>query len=399
MPTYHYTGFDALGQPVSGTVTSLSETVARYSLSEEHQVTVATLRPSFLSREWGSPRPKRTSVLLFTRMTSSLLRSLTLMQALEVTRGDLDDARMERILADVSVRVRRGSSLADALADHPGAFDPVYVAAVRAGEQANLQDVMRMLTISQRQNEETRRKVMKGLAYPITVLGIGVLVTLVILYVVVPRFAVAVAEAGASAPIIMRMMLGASEILRLVGPLLVIASVASTWLAVRAYRRNERFRRGTDGAMLRLPILGTLLRQAALASWGRLFAILYTSGSPVSSAVSLAAQAVGNHVLRAQLVSVAIGHTDGSPLWQEMKRVGIPAIATKMAQVGEEGGRLAEMMTELAEYYEEETSYTVHKLTSKLEAIAIVVIMVPIALLVGGVYTLMASSIQAVTGQ
>jgi type IV pilus assembly protein PilC len=399
MPTYRYTGFDALGQPASGTITSLSETVARYTLGEEHRVTVTTLRPSMLSREWGSAKPKRGSVLLFTRMTSSLLRSLTLMQALEVTRGDLDDTRMERILADVSVRVRRGSSLADALADHPHAFDPAYVAAVRAGERANLQDVMRMLTISQRQNEETRRKVAKGLAYPTTVLGIGILVTLVILYVVVPRFARAVAEAGAGAPIIMRMMLGVSEILRLLGPLLVIAVAAGAWLAVRAYRRNERFRRGVDGAMLRLPVLGTLIGQAAIAVWARLFAILYSSGTPVSSAVTLAAQAVGNHVLRAALVSVAIGHANGPPLWQEMRRVGIPPIAVKMTQVGEEGGRLADMMNELAEYYEEETSYSVHKLTSKLESIAIVVIMVPIALLVGGVYALMASSIQAVTGQ
>jgi type II secretory pathway component PulF len=141
-----------------------------------------------------------------------------------------------------------------------------------------------------------------------------------------------------------------------------------------------------------------LLRQAALAAWARLFAILYTSGAPVTSAVSLAAQTIGNHVLRTQLLAVSTSHGDGRPLWQEMKRAGIPPIAAKMTQVGEEGGRLAEMMNDLADYYDEEMSYSVDKLISKLEPLAIIIIiMVPIALLVGGVYALMATSMQAVT--
>jgi type IV pilus assembly protein PilC len=399
MATFHYTGYDALGQQVSGTIQCLSETQARYILADEQQIHVLTIRPSFMSREWGPSKPKRASVILFTRMTASLLRSLTLMQSLEVTRDDLGDPRMERVLSDVSVRVKRGSSLADALADHPAAFDAVYVAAVRAGEQANLQDVMEMLAISEKRNQETRRQVLKGLLYPTTVLGIGMLVTLVILYVVVPRFARAVAEAGAGAPVIMRMMLGASEVLRLLGPLLVLLVALGTWLGVRAYRANGGFRRRVDAGLLRLPILGTLLRQAALATWARLFAILYSSGTAVPAAVAMAAQTIGNHVLRTQLIAVSTGHGDGRALWQEMKRVGIPPTAAKLTQVGEEGGRLAEMMIELATYYEEETAYSVHKLTSRLEPLAIIVIMVPIATLVAAVYALMAASMQAVTGQ
>lgn len=397
MATFHYTGFDALGQPVSGTIKSLSETVARHALVEERQVRGATLRPSFLSREWGPAKPKAASVVLFTRMTSSLLRSLTLQESLEVTRDDLGDPRMERVLWDVSVRMKLGGSLADALAEHPRAFDPVYVAAVRAGEQANLRDVMRMLTVSQKRAQETRRKVAKGLAYPITVLGIGVIVTLVILYVVVPRFAQAVADAGAEAPVIMRMMLGASHVLRLAGPALLAGVALLVWLAVRAYRRSPAFRRRADSAFLRVPVLGTLVQQAALATWARLFAILYSSGTAVESAVTLAANTVGNHVLRDQLLEVSRGHVDGRPLWQEMKRVGLPPVAAKMTRVGEDGGRIAEMMIELADHYDEETSYSVDKLTSKLEPLAIIIIMIPIALLVAGVSALMTSSMQAVT--
>jgi type IV pilus assembly protein PilC len=397
MATYHYTGFDALGQPVSGTIKSLSETVARHALAEERQVRVVTLRPSFLSREWGPAKPKAASVVLFTRMTSSLLRSLTLQESLEVTRDDLGDPRMERVLWDVSVRMKLGGSLADALAEHPRAFDPVYVAAVRAGEQANLREVMRMLAVSQKRTQETRRKVVKGLAYPITVLGIGVIVTLVILYVVVPRFAQAVADAGAEAPVIMRMMLGASHVLRLAGPALLAAVALLVWLAVRGYQRSPAFRRRADSAFLRVPVLGTLVQQAALATWARLFAILYSSGAAVEAAVTLAAHTVGNHVLRDQLLEVSRGHVDGRPLWQEMKRVGIPPVAAKMTRVGEDGGRIAEMMIELADHYDEETSYSVDKLTSKLEPLAIIIIMIPIALLVAGVYALMTSSMQAVT--
>ncbi|MBB4636004.1 type II secretion system F family protein [Longimicrobium terrae] len=372
--------------------------MARQALSDEGQVQVTVLRPSFFSREWGPSRPKPASVVLFTRMTSSLLRSLTLQESLEVTRDDLGDPRMERVLWDVSVGVKRGRAFADALAEHPAAFDSVYVAAVRAGEQANLRDVLHMLAASQKRTQETRRKVAKGLAYPATVLGIGMLVTLVILYVVVPRFAKAVADAGAEAPLIMRVMLGASHVLRLVGPALLVAAVLALWLVVRAYRAGGGFRRRADGALLRVPVLGTLLRQAAIASWARLFAILYGSGTAVSAAVELAAETVGNLVLRSQIMAVARAHADGRPLWEEMRRVGIPPIATKMTRVGEEGGRLAEMMNELAEFYDEETSYSVEKLTSRLEPIAIVVIMIPIALLVGGVYALMTSSMQAVTG-
>lgn len=396
MPTFHYTGYDAFGQSVSGAIKSVSDVVARHTLADEHRIHVHTLRPSFLSREWGSGRPKTASIVLFTRMTASLLRSLTLQESLEVTRDDLGDARMERVLWDVSVQIKRGRSIADALAEHPKAFSPVYVAAVRAGEQSGLQEIMRMLAISQKRSQDTRRKIVKGLAYPATVLGIGVLVTLVILYVVVPRFASAVAEAGAEAPLIMRMMLGASHVLRLAGPALLLACGVLAWLAMRAYRAKGRFRHGVDAAVLRVPVLSGLVRQSALAGWSRLFAILYTSGTPVSTAVTLAAHTIGNQVLLTQLVCVAEGHTAGRPLWQEMKRNGIPPIATKMTQVGEEGGRLGEMMNELAEYYDEETSYSVDKLTAKLEPIAIIIIMVPIALLVGGVMTLMQATMQAV---
>jgi type IV pilus assembly protein PilC len=397
MATFHYTGFDALGRPVSGTIKSLSETVARHALAEERQVRAATLRPSFFSREWGPAKPKAASVIFFTRWTSSLLKSLTLQDTLEITRDDLGDPRMERVLWDVSVRVKLGGSLADAMAEHPRAFSSVYVAAVRAAEQANLQDVMRMLAVSQKQTQEMRRKVVKGLAYPATILGIGMIVTLVILYVVVPRFARAVAEVGAEAPLIMRMMLGASELLRLTGPALLAGVVLLAWLAARAYRRGTGFRRRTDALLLRISVLGNLLRQSALSIWARLFAILYSSGTSVPSAVTLAAQTVGNTVLREKLLAVSRGHVDGRPLWEEMKRTKMPPVATKMTRVGEEGGRLAEMMHELADHYAEETSYSVDKLASKLEPLAIVIIMIPIALLVASVYLMMTSTMQAVT--
>jgi type II secretory pathway component PulF len=396
MPTFHYTGYDEFGQSVSGTIKSLSEAVARHTLAEEQRVHVEALRPAFFSRGWGTSKPNPASVVLFTRWTASLLRSLTLQESLEVTRDDLGDPRMERVLWDISVHVKRGRPFADALAEHPKAFSRVYVAAVRAGEHAGLQEIMRMLAISQKRSQETRRKIMKGLAYPATVLGIGILVTLVILYVVVPRFATAVADAGAEAPLIMRMMLGASHVLRFAGPALLLLLGALAWLAVRGYRSKGRFRDRVDTTVLRTPVLGNLIRQSALAGWARLFAILYTSGTSVSTAVALAGQTISNQVLQAQLAAVAEGHNAGRPLWQEMKRVGIPPITAKMTQVGEEGGRLAEMMTELADYYDEETSYSVDKLTAKLEPLAIVVIMIPVALLVAGVMALMQASMQAV---
>ncbi|HET6231405.1 MAG TPA: type II secretion system F family protein [Longimicrobiaceae bacterium] len=398
MPTFHYAGVNALGEPVSGSIKAPSEMVARDSLASRDQVHVSSIRPSFLSREWGSGKPKPASVLLFTRMTASLLRSLTLQESLEVTRDDLGDPRMERVLWDVSVHVRRGRSLADTLAEHPAVFDPVYVAAVRAGEQANLQDVMRMLAESRKRSQETRRKVVKGLAYPATILGVGTVVSILILYVVVPRFAKAVADAGAEAPLIMRIMLGASHVLTVAGPAMLLGGLLLGWIGVRAYRTREGLRTRVDGAMLRIPILGTLLSQAALAAWARLFAILYSSGSPVAAAVEMAAQTIGNRKLRAQLGAVSRGHGHGRPLWQEMQLAGIAPIASKLVRVGEESGRLGEMLGELAEYYEEETSYSVDKLTSRLEPLAIIVIMVPVALLVGGVYALMTASMQAVTG-
>jgi len=396
MPTFNYAGTDALGNRVTGKLEAPAESLARQLLTDEQHVTVTSLRPTLISRQWGRGRPKRESVLLFTRTTSSLLRSLTLQEALEITREDLGDPRMESILWDVSVAVKRGKTLADALEVHPNAFDPVYVAAVRAGEQANMHDVMGMLATSLKRARDHRRKVAKGLGYPLTVMAIGAVVTLVILYVVVPSFAKAVADAGAEAPWLMKMMLGASQVLRIAGPALLLLAAGLTIGFTRAYRGNERFRTSIDRALMRIPVMGTLLRHAALGAWARLFAILYTSGTPVSAGVRLAALAIGNRVVRNQLVAVADGHAHGRALWQEMKRAGLPPTAAKMTQVGEEGGRLAEMMLDLAEHYDEETSHTVEKLTNKIEPIAIVIIMIPVGLLVAGVYTLMSASMEAV---
>src|SRR5688572_19895435 len=115
MPTFSYTGTDALGNRVTGKLVAPTESSARQLLADEQHVAVTSLRPTFFSRQWGKGRPKHESVLLFTRTTSSLLRSLTLQEALEITREDLGDPRMEAILWDVSVAVKRGRTLADAL--------------------------------------------------------------------------------------------------------------------------------------------------------------------------------------------------------------------------------------------------------------------------------------------
>lgn len=399
MGTYIYAGIDLAGHHVDGRIAAVSEAVARYKLEDEQRIQITTLRPSFLSREFGSPTPNSGSVLLFTRLMASLLQSLTVKEALEIMRNDTGDARMERTLWEISVQVQSGRSLADAMGNQPQAFNNGYVTSIRAGEESNnLRTVMRLLTESIKRTQETRRKVMKGISYPGVIMLVGMIVTLIILFLVVPRFATEVAEAGADAPVIMQMMMGASTVLRTTAPILFPALAVLAWLGVRSYRTREQFRTAVDRLILRMPLLGTLITQAAIAGWARLFAILYTSRTPVAEAITVASRTVDNRVIRAKLVAVASGHAAGRPIHEEIRHGGLPKVMAKMIQVGEEGGRLAQMLTELAEYYEEETTYSVDKLTSKLEPLAIVIIMIPVGLLVGGVYMMMSQSMQAVAG-
>jgi type II secretory pathway component PulF len=158
----------------------------------------------------------------------------------------------------------------------------------------------------------------------------------------------------------------------------------------------ERIRVHADRLLLRVPILGTLIEQAAIAGWARLFSILYSSRTDPIKAVELAAETLTNAELRDRFMRVADAQTLGRDIAAQMRVVGIPAVAAKMLQVGTESSRVAEMMNELAEYYEEETDYTVDKLTSRMEPIAVVVVMVPVGTLVSGVYLMMTQSMRAI---
>ena len=387
MPAYVYTAVNRTGERRSGTVSSPGrrEAIERLLAGGWH---VVELREEGRkeARVTGGVRLRRGVLRLapLCRQLATLCASgVPLIRSMEVLIEQADDDRSRRVLCAILDSVKAGRSLSDALSDYPELFPDVMVSMVRVGEAGGALDevLARLADLFERQ-DEIRGEVTAAMAYPALVLLLGVASAVVLIVFVVPRLEVMFEGIGTRLPVPTRILCWLSDfVARLWWA--ILAGLAAGAFAVRVIRRRPGFRRAWDGMKLRIPVLGRLTRHVAIGRFARFLGVLVHADVPMVESLRVVRQAVGNAVMAEAVGKVAQQVQEGDSLAGLMKSTGVfPPLSVQMVAVGEETGRLDQMLMRVAETHDREATALTRVMTSLLAPALILVVAAIVAFLI-----------------
>jgi type IV pilus assembly protein PilC len=383
MPTFAFAGRTRAGEMVSGERMADSVDAAVAMLRREQvlvtKISAVKEKPKE-DKSQGRFRAGRKvpskNLAIFTRQFSVMIDAgLPLVQCLDILgRQEPHKGFAERILA-TRTDVESGASLADAMRRHPKAFDTLYVNMVAAGEAGGILDtILKRLAVYIEKNVKLIGQVKSAMIYPTAVMTIAGLVVAVILWKVIPTFAELFSGLGAELPLPTRVVIWASNTFVKAMPFMVVGIIAGIF-ALRAYYATYRGRRVIDGFLLKLPILGIILRKIAVARFCRTLSTLMASGVPILDGLEITARTAGNAIIEDAIMvtrqSIERGETVSAPL--EKTKV-FPSMVTQMINVGETTGALDAMLAKIADFYEEEVDTAVAGLLTLLEPVMIAVL-------------------------
>ncbi len=384
MPVFTYKAADRAGRTIDGVMEAHdSQAVIERLHREEYfpvRVERADGRPRLggLSLGFGGgQRVPARDLLTFTQQLSTLVDAgIPLDRALTIL-GDLSvSPRLRQIVQDVGQSVRTGSTLADALSrHHPRPFSRLYINTVRAGEKGGvLEASLRRLAEHLEATRELRDALTSAVVYPAFVLSVGIAAIIFLMTFVLPRFAVIFADLGQDLPLPTRILLAISRGLVTYWWVLALA-VLGALLAWNLVTRSEAGRLAVDRWLLGLPLLGGLLRKLEVGRFARTLGTLLQSGVPLLAALGVAREVAGNRVVAQALSAVQEGAKRGDGLARPMAESGaFPSLAIHMVRVGEETGRLEEMLGRAAAAYEAEIRVGVRRFISLLEPVIILLV-------------------------
>jgi general secretion pathway protein F len=320
-----------------------------------------------------------------TRQMGTLLASgIPLAEALRAIIEQAETRRSETIFREIRERINQGLSLADALAEHPGLFSELYVNMVRAGEATgNVDVVLNRLADYLQTQRALRRKVVSALTYPALMIGIGLIVVSILMTVVVPKITQMLEDQGGTLPTPTRVLIAVSELFKnwwWLGAL-VVATISFT--IERIYTTSPNGQLFIDKTLLRLPILGDLLRKQAVSRFTRTLSTLLRSGVPAVQSLDITRKVVGNRVLADATEHVRAKILEGTDIATPLKASGaFPPLVGYMVAVGEQSGELEQMLDRIATAYDEEIDVATERLTSLLEPLMIIVLAVVVGYIV-----------------
>lgn len=382
MTVWSYRAADAAGRTIDGQMEAYDPQAVVERLHREQYF------PLRIDRVDGAPGMGRLrgllrgrvppgDLLIFTRELTTLVEAgLPLERALTIAAELAPSARLREVAEDVARAVRGGASLGDALAGHqPRPFSRLYVSTVRAGERGGvLETALRRLAEHLEAMRELRQAVTSALLYPAMLLVVGGGAVVFLLAFVLPRFAVVFADLGQALPLSTRVLLAVSQALAAywwVGPLLALGAA----LAWQVGTRSEEGRLAVDRWLLAVPLLGPLLTRIEVGRMTRTLATSLAAGVPLLGALGVAREVCGNRVIGAALDAVQDGVKRGDGLAGPMGASGrFPPLAVHLVRVGEETGRLEEMLGRVATILEGEIRVVVRRLVTLLEPAIIVVL-------------------------
>ncbi|HET6397679.1 MAG TPA: type II secretion system inner membrane protein GspF [Pseudoxanthomonas sp.] len=383
MSAFEYSALDGRGRTRTGTVAAASAREAR-ALLEQRQLVPVRLEPArqAAARAAGGRFTARDLALL-TRQLATLAASAPLEEALRTIGNQSDRRGVRRVVMATHAQVLEGYRLADAMAQQGKAFPPLYRAMVAAGESSGaLPQILERLAELLERQQQLRARLAGALVYPAALAFTAVLVVAALMGFVVPKVVEQFDSMGRALPWLTRAVIAVSDAIAHWG-WLGLALLAVAGVAFLRLLRREDFRMRFDGLLLRLPLLGRVLRDLHAARMARTLAIMLESGLPLLEGLSITARTVGNRVLRAATATMVAAIDEGSSLSSAMRRAGVfPPTLLYMAGSGEGSGRLAPMLGRAADYLEREIDTVSAAALSLLEPAIIVALGGVVALIV-----------------
>jgi type IV pilus assembly protein PilC len=373
---FAFTGRTRGGEVVSGQRQADSIDAVVAALRRE-QILITRIDPVRSKAGGGQKKPggrvPAKSLAVFTRQFSVMIDAgLPLVQCLEILGTQEPHKGFASTILKTREDVEGGMTLADAMRRHPRAFDNLFTNMVAAGEAGGILDtILKRLATYIEKSVRLTSQVKSAMIYPVAVLIIATVVVAVILWKVIPTFAQLFAGLGATLPLPTRIVIALSNGLVAYGPFIIMA-LAGLAFAVRSYSRTDRGRHLIDALLLRLPILGIILRKVAVARFCRTLSTLISSGVPLLDGLDITAKTAGNAIIEDAIVetrqSIERGETVSKPLAETKV---FPPMVTQMIGVGEATGALDMMLAKIADFYEDEVDTAVAGLLTLLEPIMI----------------------------
>jgi type IV pilus assembly protein PilC len=399
MPNYSWKGRTRGGRVQEGVLVAETKEAAIAALRKQQIIVTAVTEKG---KEFALPKIgggiSQKEIAIFTRQFSVMIDSgLPLVQCLEILGSQQDNRTFQKILFQVRQDVESGASLADSMRKHPKSFDDLYCNMVAAGEAGGILDTIlqRMSTYIEK-IVKLRSAVRSAMIYPIAVILIAVGVVWIILWKVIPTFATLFEGLGASLPLPTRITIAASHF---IGSFwwMIFLSIGLTAFLLHRYYQTYNGRRQIDRVMLKLPVLGMVLRKIAVARFCRTLGTLVSSGVPILDSLEITARTSGNSIVEDAIMATRASVEEGKTIAEPLKGTDVfPPMVVQMVAVGEQTGALETMLSKIADFYEDEVDEATANLLALLEPVMICFLGVVIGGIVISMYLPMFSLISKI---
>jgi len=381
MPIYKFVGRDALGRRRTGRIEADDPQKVRDILFSRGIITVEKLQEdkSFLKKEVDFAFFEKISskdILVFTRQLYAMINAgIPIVTSLHIIKEQIRNRKLKKIIGEVTSFIEEGGKLSTALNRYKSVFGELYISMIKAAEEAGtLEETLRRLANYLEKIEKLKGKVKSALFYPIMVLMIATIIVVGILVFVIPTFQKLYADLGGNLPVLTQLIINLSQSLRdYIGWFLLFVFIL--FVTISQARKIPQFKYLTDVLILKIPIFGALILKSNIASFSRTLSSMVAGGLNILDALEIARKTAGNEVIRRAIGNVRDQVERGISISTALRRNSIfPSMLVNMAATGEEAGNLDEMLSKVAEFYEEEVDRTVDILTSLIEPMMMVFI-------------------------
>lgn len=377
LPTFVWEGKDKRGTIMKGEEQARNVNLLRADLRKRGiSPTVVKPKPKPLFGASGKAiKPK--DIAVFARQLATMMKSgVPLVQGLEIIGNGQKNPRMKKMVDTVRVDIENGASVYEALSKHPVQFDELFRNLVKAGESAGvLETVLDTVATYKEKTESLKGKIKKAMFYPAAVIAVALLVSAILLIYVVPQFEQVFQGFGADLPAFTKMVVGMSRFMVSYWWLILAILLGSIFGFIALYKRSPALQHNLDKLILRLPVIGQIMHNAAVARFARTTAVAFRAGVPLVEALESVAGATGNKIYEKAVLRIRDDVAVGYSMNMAMTQVGLfPHMVVQMTAIGEEAGALDDMLVKVAEFYEEEVDNAVDALASLLEPFIIVFI-------------------------
>src|ERR1700734_2580622 len=374
-------GKDKRGNKVRGKALAANEQALRADLRRQGVSATRVKTPSKAFRSGG--KVSNEDIAVFSRQLATMMSAgIPMVQAFEIIGNGHEKPSVQKLVLDIKANIEGGSTLHESLAKHPLYFDSLFVNLVEAGEQAGaLEALLDKIATYKEKTEALKKKIKKALFYPIAVLVVAIIVTVILLIFVIPQFESLFKGFGADLPAFTQMVVNMSKFMQHQGWMLGIVVGGAIWGFMYFHKRSRNMRRALDRMALKFPVVGPILVKSAIARFARTLSTMFAAGVPLVEAMASVAGATGNIVYEEATLRMKDEVATGQRLQRAMESTGIfPNMVVQMIAVGEESGSLDTMSAKVAAFYEAEVEHAVDAMSSLLEPM----IMAILGVLVGG---------------